>query len=112
MSSTMLTLTCAVGLVGGLQPKRQPGLSDQDVDLGELRGERRGQLLDGGTVAHIESRNKNQILAELVNQGGESVAAARRGDDAGAGGCAAARDRLADARARPRDQYDLWWRDG
>ena len=99
------------GVLRRLEPQREPRVVDEHVDIRERRWQRCQQLLDGGQVTDVEHRNKNQILAEIVDQLGKAFFPAGRRDDLDARGRIAAGDGLADARAGAGDESDVWWHD-
>ena len=95
-----------VSLLGRLEAQGKSSVVDQQVDLGELRGQRGDRLADRGPVPYVETDGKN-AGAGFLGEISEPVRSAGRGDDARAVGCETTCDRGSEATARAGDEYGL-----
>jgi hypothetical protein len=96
-----------VGVLGRAETEREAGVVDEQVDRGEIAGERGNGGGHGVTVADVE-RHRQQRGAEFGGQVLEAVHPAGGRDDPGARGREPARDRGTEPAARTRDEHDFW----
>ncbi|MOA05413.1 hypothetical protein D3C78_1250110 [compost metagenome] len=64
-----------IRLVGGLKAERQPGVVHQQIHLAPLGRQPGDGGAGGGLVLHVE-RQRQELLAQLVGQGGQPLGAA------------------------------------
>ncbi|CAJ4224870.1 Uncharacterised protein [Burkholderia pseudomallei] len=89
----------------GLDAEREARVVDEDVDGGELRGQRGSHGFDGCTVAHVEL-DRQQRAAELGGERVEALLAAGGGDDAVAALDESTGDGGAETCRRTGDEHD------
>ena len=93
-------------LVRRLEPQRQAGVVDQQIDRREIGRQPGDRLRHGRAVAHVERQDEQPLVAELGAQRFQPIDAPTRGDDAMPGAREPSRDLRAEPRRRSRDQND------